>query len=349
MSSDLYTVLGVSDDASHDELKRAYRAIALDSHPDRNPGDELAVARFKAAAEAYRVLADPALRRSYDAGRQSRQAEEEVLRPAPRSVSLSRMRERGDDLRYAVRLTFEQAALGSRESLELPAEQSCTECGGSGAAPGTPVAACPDCEGEGSRPVASGFFRHMESCATCLGTGHVIRQTCGACAGLGTVNKPRALTVDIPAGVDDGDRLRLTGEGQPGVNGGSPGDLIIVVDIEPHPFFERDGADIYCDVPVTIGQAVLGSQVEIPTLEGQMRMKIPPGTQTGRLFRLKGQGMRPRGASERGDQLVRVLVEIPERLSDVQRELMQRWAEEEVLDGEHDVGAYRAALRKLYS
>ena len=351
MTGDLYEVLGVAEDASSDELKKAYRAIARDSHPDRNPDDEAAVLRFKAAAEAYRVLADPAARRAYDSDRRAvRSTGDTPGGPRrPRASPGRPHQERGDDLRYTVRLTFEQAALGTCETLELPDEQPCEPCGGTGAAPGMPAAACPDCEGEGQRLTSSGFFRSTEPCGTCRGTGQVFRQTCALCAGLGTRPGARQVSVDIPPAVEDGARLRLTGEGRPGINGGPAGDLIVVVDIEAHPFFQRMGSDIFVEVPISVGQAVLGTQIDIPTLEGRMRMRIPPGTQTGRVFRLKGQGLRGRGSQARGDQKVRVVVETPERLTGAQRELMQRWAEMESLDDEHEVGAYRAALRKLYS
>lgn len=348
MSGDLYAVLGVPTHASAEDLKKAYRAIARDSHPDRNPGDETAEARFKAAADAYRVLGDPDSRRAYDAGRRQAEAQDPLS-------SLYRRRgggpypERGDDLRYTVRLTFEQAALGSRESLELPDETPCPPCGGTGAAPGVPPGPCPDCDGEGHRPVPSGFFHRTEKCQTCRGTGRVVRSTCSACAGLGTRVRTRSVAVDIPPGVGDGARLRLTGEGRAGANGGPAGDLIVVVDVETHPFFRRSGADIHVDIPITLGQALLGAQVDIPTLDGQMRMKVPPGTQTGRVFRLPGKGVPKSGQDDRGDQKVRVVIEVPQQLSDEQRGLLERWAQLEELDGDHDVGRYREALRKLYS
>ncbi|MEM7678010.1 MAG: J domain-containing protein [Myxococcota bacterium] len=348
MNSDLYALLGVSEDASVEELKKAYRSIARTSHPDRNPGDESAEARFKAAAEAYRVLSDPESRRAYDSGRQTDKKKRTARKP-PRSSGKRSFRERGDDLRYTVRLTFEQAALGSRETLGLPDDTPCEDCGGTGAAPGMPSGPCPDCEGEGQRPVPSGFFRRTETCTTCRGSGQVVRETCEQCAGLGTLSGSRKVSVDIPAGVDNGARLRLTGEGRPGVSGGPAGDLIVVIDIEGHPFFERDGLDVVVEVPLSVGQATLGAYVNIPTLDGEMRMRIPPGTQSGRLFRLKGKGLPRRGGDERGDQKVRVKVETPEALSHAQRELMERWAELESLDAEHAVGAYRARMRKLYS
>ena len=347
--SDLYSVLGVSESASADDLKKAYRSIARDSHPDRNPGDETAEARFKAAADAYRVLGDPETRRAYDARRKKASSKDVLTSLFGRRGRMASLQERGDDLRYTVRLTFEQAALGTRESLELPDEMPCAPCGGTGAAPGMPPGPCPDCDGEGRRPVPSGFFHQTEKCQTCRGTGRVVRSTCSACAGLGTRVKARQVHVDIPAGVENGVRLRLTGEGRAGNDGGPSGDLIVVVDIEPHPFFERRGADIYVDVPITVAQAALGAQIDIPTLDGQMRMKVPPGTQTGRVFRLPGQGVPRPGKDGPGDQKVRVVVQTPQRLTDEQRELLERWAELESLDGEDEVGTYRETLRKLYS
>lgn len=343
--NDLYGALGVDAGASADELKRAYRAIARESHPDRNPGDGVAEARFKAAAEAYRVLADPEKRRAYDAER----SPPPTRTAPPRRSSRTWLRERGDDLRYTVRLSFEQAALGSRETLELPDEVPCAACGGTGAAPGQSAGPCPDCGGEGTRPVAGGYFPRSEPCRTCRGTGRVVRATCRVCAGLGTTPGTRRVVVEIPPGLEDGDRLRLSGEGRPGVRGGPPGDLIVVVDIEPHPFFERSGADIVVEVPISIGQAVLGGHVEIPTLEGQMRMRLPPGTQTGRVFRLKGQGLGVRGRAERGDQRVTVVVHVPESLTEAQRDLIERWAQQESFEGGDPVGRYHRELRKLYS
>ena len=352
MNGDLYALLGVLEDASADELKKAYRSIARDSHPDRNPGDATAEARFKAVADAYRVLADPDSRRVYDAGRRrQREAADPVasILGVRRQAWAKPAKERGDDLRYTVRLGFEQAALGTRETLELPFDEPCKPCGGTGAAPGMPPGPCPDCDGEGTRTFASGFFHQSETCRTCNGTGRVVRTTCASCAGLGTRARNRQVVVDIPGGIDDKARLRLTGEGRPGANGGPPGDLIVVIDIESHPFFERRGHDIYVEVPISVGQAVLGAQIEIPTLEGRMRMRVPPGTQTGRIFRLKGQGMRRRGTEERGDQKIRVVVETPERLTEEQRALMERWVSLEPLNGDDEVGAYRETLRKLYS
>ncbi len=358
MSGDLYEALGVPRTASSEDVKKAYYAIARSSHPDRNPGDSEAEARFKAAAEAYRVLGDPDARRRYDAARGesadvgpargARRVDGRRATVSGRSVAKSRFRERGDDLKYTVRLPFEQAALGSRERLQLPDERTCEACGGTGAAPGMPSGPCPDCDGKGQR-ASPGFFRQTDTCPTCRGTGQVVRHICSTCAGLGTRPAHREVVVDIPAGVENGARLRISGQGRPGSNGGPAGDLIVVVDVEAHPFFVREHDDILVEVPISFGQAAIGAQVEIPTLQGKMKLHIPAGTQTGRIFRLKGHGLRRPGKEERGDQKVRVVVETPEGLDDAQRALMEQWVQLESPDGEHRVGRYRAAIRKLYS
>lgn len=373
MAEDLYKTLGVSRSASTAEIKKAYREIARKYHPDKNPGDESAAQIFAAAAEAYRVLGDRDLRSKYDNyGRQSAgqastedpgevfgdifgsrsrggggsaaqrpQQPQQPQQPPRRAPAAdqwqsgpapSRGGPRGEDLRYTLELDFEDAALGCERRINVPRHERCGGCGGTGAQTGTAPVICQACGGTGSRREEQGFFTSNVRCDQCDGAGKIIPQSCGHCRGSGTRRVNRGLTVRVPAGCEPGTRLRMQGEGEVG-SGGAPGDLYVVVQYKPHPFFKREEDDLVAEVPVRFSEAALGATIEVPTLEGPVRMRIPPGSQSGRVFRLKGKGLPAINGRGRGDQRVRIVVEVPTYVSDEQRHLLQQWAE---LEEDHD-------------
>src|SRR6478672_2552450 len=346
---DYYTVLGINRDASEDEIKKAYRKLAMKHHPDRNP-EKGAEESFKEAKEAYEILSDAKKRAAYDqfghagvdasagfgaAG--ARGAEGfggfadafgdifgEIFGQG-RGGSRGNGVFRGADLRYNLELTLEDAARGSEVKIRIPTMESCESCHASGAKPGTQPQTCPTCHGRGEVRVSQGFFSIQQTCPQCHGTGKIVPEPCTACNGAGRVKKHKTLSVKIPAGVDQDDRIRLTGEGEPGVNGGPPGDLYVVVNLKPHPVFQRDGADLNCEMPLGFTTAALGGEIEIPTLDGQAKLKIPPETQTGKVFRLRGKGLRGVRSREHGDLLCHVVVETPVSLTDRQRELLREF------------------------
>jgi molecular chaperone DnaJ len=385
VSEDLYAVLGVPSDAPQAEVKKAYRELARKYHPDKNPGDAEAEARFKAAAEAYRVLGDSELRSKYDEHERSKsggssRAEErpgelfdeifgtragrfkkqqrtdrttKPMEPIDHQRARSRVRggppERGYDLRYTLDLDFADAALGCEKTIHLPRAERCESCGGTGARAGTSPLLCQSCGGTGTVQVQQGFFDVSSTCPKCQGAGKIIPQNCATCRGSGKQTIDRPLNVKVPAGVDSGTRLKLVGEGDPGPNGGPRGDLFVVVNIKPHPLFKREDHDVVTDVPVTFAQAALGAELEIPTLEGKVRMRIPPGSQTGRIFRLKGKGVPELSGPGRGDQRIRIVVETPAELTADQREIFEQLLEtERRLPSNSLVGEYKALLRELY-
>ncbi len=344
MKRDYYDILGVSRTATDDELKKAYRKLAMKHHPDRNPDSRDAEARFKEAKEAYEILSDPAKREAYDrfghagvdpnaggfAGAQGFGGFADVFgdifgdifggaqRPGGRSNVY-----RGADLRYAMEITLEQAASGYTSEIRVPGWENCETCHGSGAKPGTRPKTCHSCGGQGSVRVQQGFFSIQQTCPTCRGSGQVIPDPCTACDGVGRVKKSKTLEVKIPAGIDDGMRIRSSGNGEPGINGGPPGDLYVEIRVKEHDVFKRDGDDLHCEVPVSVATAALGGIVEIPTLDGGAEIELPEGTQTGKQFRLRGKGIKGLRASYPGDLYAHVLVETPVRLTERQKELMR--------------------------
>ncbi|MEB3100711.1 molecular chaperone DnaJ [Ferviditalea candida] len=348
---DYYEVLGVGKNASEDEIKKAYRKLARQYHPDVNktPGaDE----KFKEAKEAYEVLSDPQKKATYDqfghvdpnmgAGGFSSQdfgfgdIFDMFFGGGGGGRRNPNAPQRGADLQYTMTIEFKEAVFGKEMDIQIPRTEECDTCHGSGAKPGTHPETCSVCKGTGQQEyvqqTAFGRIVNRRSCSTCGGTGKIIRDKCPECHGSGKLKKHRKIHVKIPAGVDDGAQLRISGEGEAGTRGGPPGDLYVVIRVNPHDFFERENDDIYCEVPLTFTQAALGDEIEIPTLTGKVKLKIPAGTQTGTYFRLKGKGVpRLRGYGQ-GDQHVKVVVVTPTNLSDKQKELLREIAQ---LSGEH--------------
>ncbi len=358
MKRDYYEILGVERGAGADELKRAYRQLAHKFHPDKNPDDPDAEARFKEASEAYAVLSDPEKRQVYDrlghAGISGGGDPFAGFDPFSNFGDLfneffggdvfgRRQRggaQRGADLRYDLEVDFAVAAQGGEETLRIPRYEACEACAGTGGERET----CPACQGQGSIQLQQGFFRISRTCDRCQGLGQSLRRACSDCRGHGRVETVRKRTIRIPQGIDTGTRLRLQGEGEAGLRGGPAGDLYVVLHVRDHPIFERDGSDILFELPVSISQAALGGQVEVPTIDGKTELEIRAGTQTNELIRLRGMGLPRIGGGPRGDQLVRIFVEVPTRLNDEQRELLERFAE---LAGDEVSPRRRSFLDKL--
>jgi molecular chaperone DnaJ len=347
---DYYDVLGVARNASEQEIKSAYRKLALQYHPDRNPDNKEAEERFKEAAEAYSVLSDSQKRGQYDrfghAGVGTAAGGGFGFDPnvfADFSDILgdifgfgdffgtgrrgSRV-QRGADLRYDIELTFEEAAFGTTTKIKVPRHDTCAECNGSGAQKGSGPTTCPTCNGYGQVRFQQGFFAITRTCSQCHGTGQLIKNRCHGCHGEGRVIRERTLDLKIPAGVDTGSKMRVTGEGDAGGKGGSPGDLYVFLNVQEHEFFERREHDLYCHIPITFPQAALGAQIMVPTLEHEEeKLSIPAGTQTASTFRIKGRGISKRGGSARGDLYVTVDVTVPAKLNREQKELLTKLSE----------------------
>jgi molecular chaperone DnaJ len=347
---DYYRVLGVERDASKDDLKKAYRKLALQCHPDRNPGDKDAERRFKEINEAYEVLRDDQKRAAYDRfghaafehgppgdggfgpgfGTGFADIFEEMFGEFMGGRRAGgRTTRRGSDLRYNLEIKLEEAFSGSKSTIRVPTAVRCEACMGSGSSGGAAPESCSTCRGTGRVRAQSGFFTVERTCPSCGGSGQMIRDPCRSCGGAGRVQREKALQVTIPAGVEDGTRIRLAGEGEAGARGGPPGDLYIFVTLAPHRLFRRDGADIHCRVPIQMTKAALGGTVEVPTVNGERaRISIPPGTQSGETFRLRGKGMTILRSQARGDMYVEAMVETPVNLTDKQRKLLQEFAED---------------------
>ena len=342
---DYYEVLGVNRGAGEEEVKKAYRKLALKYHPDRNPGDKQAEEKFKELSEAYQVLTEPEKRAQYDqyghaafgdggpfrGGFDFTSGFEDIFGDIFGEVfgagtSRRRGRARGDDLRYNLDIAFEEASFGTEKKIKIPRLSACETCRGSRCKPGSSPQTCPACRGRGQVSFQQGFFSVARTCNQCRGQGTIVADPCTSCAGTGRVRKLHTLSVKIPPGVDTGSRLKLRGEGEGGLSGGPAGDLYVVIQVRPHPLFVREVLDIICEVPVSFVQAALGAEIDVPTLEGKVKMKIPTGTQSGKVFRLKGKGVRDIQGYHRGDELVRLAVETPTRLSARQKELLKEFA-----------------------
>ena len=339
---DYYDVLGVSRDAGDTELKNAYRRLAMKLHPDRNPDDAGAEERFKEAKEAYDVLSDRQKRAAYDqfghagvetggggfsGGAGFRDIFDEVFGDIFGGRGSGQRVYRGADLRYELDLGLEEAVAGTTSRIRFPCESACESCSGTGAASGTSPSTCGTCAGQGQVRVQQGFFSIQQTCPRCHGAGTVITDPCHECRGRGKVRREKTLSVTIPPGVDTGDRIRVGGEGQPGARGGPPGDLYVEIQVREHPIFVRDGAHLYCEVPIGFTMAALGGELEVPTLDGRVSLKVPAETQTGRLFRLRGKGVRPARGPGPGDLICKVTVETPVNLSKRQKELLNEFDE----------------------
>ena len=335
---DYYEVLGVTRQATDDDLKRAYRRCAMKLHPDRNPGDAAAEEKFKECSEAYEVLSDANKRAIYDKhGHEglSRSGGAGGFGGGPGFADIfgdvfsdifgggRGGPRRGSDLRYSMELTLEQAASGTVESVRIPTLEACIECAGNGTANGKPASKCPTCAGGGQVRVQQGFFVLQQTCPHCRGRGTQITDPCKSCRGAGRVRREKTLEVKIPAGVDTGDRIRLSGEGEPGDRGATPGDLYVQITVKPHDFFERDGADLHCSVPISLVVAALGGEFEVPTLNGKAVLKVGEGTQSGKVFRLRGMGLKSVRGGGTGDLLCTVVVETPVSLTRKQKELLR--------------------------
>jgi molecular chaperone DnaJ len=350
---DYYTVLGVPRDVSDDDLKKAYRKLAMKHHPDRNPDDKSSEDKFKEAKEAYEVLCEPKKRAAYDQfghagvdpsagfGAGARGGAEgfggfadafgdifgEIFGQGGQGGGRGRGSGiyRGADLRYNLELSLEEAARGTEAKIRIPALEECATCHGSGAKPGTQPKACPTCHGQGQVRVSQGFFSIQQTCPQCHGTGKIIPEPCATCSGAGRIKKHKTLSVKIPAGVDQDDRIRLSGEGEAGLNGGPTGDLYVVVSLKAHAVFQREGSDLHCEMPIGFATAALGGDIEIPTLDGHAKIKIPAETQTGQVFRLRGKGIKAVRSSSLGDLFCHVAIETPVKLTTRQKELLREF------------------------
>ncbi len=375
---DYYEVLGVGRDAGQEEIKKAYRRLAVKYHPDKNPGKD-SEEKFKEAAEAYEVLSDPQKKARYDQfGHEGIQEEfsrggsfggfgfdlEEALRMfnsafgrssggggsvfddffGGSTVGREQTGRRGTDLRYDLEISLKEAASGIETTIQVPRLETCSVCRGTGAKPGTKSIACPTCGGSGQVRYSQGFFSVRQTCNRCRGEGKIVETPCGNCRGEGRVRQRRKISVKVPPGVESGSRLKMSGEGEAGLRGSPPGDLYIVIHVREHEIFERHGNDLLCEVPISFSQAALGAEIAVPTLDGKVKMKIPAGTQTGRVFRLKGKGIADLHGYGKGHQYVRVILETPARLTEKQKKLLQEFSES---GGEHNQPLRKNFLEKL--
>ncbi len=349
---DYYEVLGVNKNASDTEIKKAYRRLAMKYHPDRNTGDAESEKKFKEAKEAYEILSDAQKRSAYDqfghagvdpsmgggpggfGGGAGGFADifGDVFGDIFGGGRGGQRVNRGADLRYNLELTLEEAVAGVSKQIRIPVAVACKACGGSGAKKGSSPATCSTCGGHGQVRMQQGFFSVQQTCPTCRGRGTVITDPCHVCHGQGRVEDQKTLSVKIPPGVDTGDRIRLAGEGEAGENGGPAGDLYVQVAVKQHPIFTREESNLYCDVPISFVTAALGGELEVPTLDGKIKLKIPEGTQSGKMFRLRGKGVTPVRGGPVGDLLCKVVVETPVKLTDRQKELLRQF-EEEIVGG----------------
>ncbi|OZI14718.1 molecular chaperone DnaJ [Sodalis-like symbiont of Philaenus spumarius] len=338
--SDYYEILGVSRDAEEREIKKAYKRLAMKFHPDRNPGNAEAEAKFKEIKEAYEVLTDVQKRAAYDqyghaafeqggmgggGGGAGGADFSDIFGDVFGDIFGGGRRQRasrGADLRYNMELSLEEAVRGVTREIRIPTLEECDVCHGSGAKPGMSAVTCPTCHGQGQVQMRQGFFAVQQTCPTCQGQGKIIKDPCTKCHGHGRVETSKTLSVKIPAGVDTGDRIRLSGEGEAGEHGAAAGDLYVQVQVRKHPIFEREENNLYCEVPINFAMAALGGEIEVPTLDGRVKLKVPAETQTGKLFRIRGKGVKSVRGGSQGDLLCRVVVETPVKLNERQKQLL---------------------------
>jgi molecular chaperone DnaJ len=368
---DYYKILGVAREATPEELKKAYRQLALKYHPDRNQGEKASEEKFKEINEAYTCLSEPDKRAHYDrygsaegfgaagaggfggfsGGAPFTDIFEDLFEDFFGGFGGARKQRptKGSDLRYNLTITLEEAAFGTEKSLNIPRWQNCDSCSGSGAQPGKPPVTCANCKGTGHIRFQQGFFSVSRPCSKCQGAGTIITNPCSTCKGEGKVKVQKEILVKMPAGVDTDSRLRVSGEGDFGSYGGPPGDLYVVITIEEHKLFKREGLDIFCDFPIAFATAVLGGEVEVPTLDGSAKLKIPAGTQSGKPFQLKGKGIPRLGSHHRGDQIVSIAIDVPKKLTQRQRELLEEFA---ALSGEvleEETKGFKGKLKDIFS
>lgn len=343
---DYYKILGVPRDASEEQIKKNYRKVAMQYHPDRNPGDKEAEEKFKIASEAYEVLRDQEKRQIYDhygieglkgTGFTGFRGFEDIFSTfgdifedffgfggTGRRRTAARQ---GADLRYDLKMSFHDAAFGKEAEIEIPKNVSCDTCNGTGAKPGTYPAQCPNCKGTGQVTRSQGFFTISTTCGHCRGEGNIIAHPCKECRGHGKLRKTKKIQVKIPPGVDTGSKLRIRGEGEDGQRGGPPGDLFVFIYVEPHDFFSRQGDDILCQIPISFAQAALGTEIEVPTLNGERKVNIPKGIESGEILKIRGEGFPKMRGYGRGDQIVQVIVRTPKNLTKRQEELLREFEE----------------------
>lgn len=344
MSKDYYETLGVDRNATNTDLKKAYRKLALQHHPDRNPGNKTAEEKFKEINEAYACLSDPQKKAHYDQFGTAEGAGFEgfggggfgdfgdIFEGVFGNIfggGFGRGRTRptrGQDLRYDLDINLNDAVFGTEKDIKIPRWEDCSNCSGTGSKPGTEPTLCQTCKGTGQTKLQQGFFTIARTCGNCRGEGKIITDPCRKCDGQGKIRRERTVSLKIPAGVDTGIRLRVTGEGEVGSHGGPPGDLYVVLNVEPHPFFRRKDNDLLCEVPISFVQAAMGSEIEVPTIDGKSNIKIPAGTPSGKVFHLKGKGVPRLQGYGKGDQFVSVFVDVPRKLSTRQKELLREFA-----------------------
>ena len=372
---DYYEVLGLEKGASEDEIKRAYRKLAKKYHPDMNPGDKDAEAKFKEVGEAYEVLSDADKKARYDqfgfagvdpnfnpnagygggygfsgGGFDFGSIFNDFFGGGGGGQNYKNAPQRGDNIVAQTEITFEEAAFGCEREVTVGRVEPCSECRGTGAAAGSQPETCPDCHGTGQVRVTQSFMgmqmQSQSTCTRCGGRGKIIKNPCSVCRGKGKVRRNKRIKVTIPAGIDDGQSVRVRNEGNAGTNGGPAGDLLVAVTVRPHAIFTRDGANVHCEIPITFPQAALGSEIEVPTLDGKVRYNVPEGTQTGTTFRLKGKGIPYVGSKTRGDQYVTVVIETPTKLSSEQKDLLRRFAETEGDEGHPKRRGFFEKLKK---
>lgn len=338
--SDYYDILGVAKNSDERDIKRAYKRLAMKFHPDRNPGNVVAETKFKEVKEAYEILSNTDKRAAYDqyghaafeqggaGGGNSTTSTDfsDIFGEVFGDIFGSHRRSRGgrgSDLRYNMELNLEDAVRGVVREICIPTLSMCEQCRGSGARSSTSIITCMTCHGQGQIQIRQGFFSVQQSCPTCRGHGKIVKEVCHRCRGNGRVERSKTLSVKIPAGVNTGDRIRLSGEGEFGKNGASAGDLYVQIQIKKHPIFEREDKNLYCEVPISFSMAALGGEIEVPTLDGRVNLRVPSETQTGKLFRMKGKGVKSVRSGGSGDLLCRVVVETPIRLNDQQKQLLR--------------------------
>ena len=361
---DYYEILGVSKDATAADLKKAYRQLAMKYHPDRNPGNPEAENKFKKINEAYSCLCDPDKRAHYDrfgtsdgmgsgfgpfaAGSGFGDVFEDIFGDFFGAFSGQRgsRPSKGHDLRYDLEISLEEAVFGTEQVINFQKWENCRECRGSGSEPGKNPETCSSCKGTGQIRFQQGFFSVSKSCGKCYGTGKIITSPCKPCKGNGKVQAEKTVNVKIPAGVDSGSKLKISGEGEIGTYGGPSGDLYIVLNVAEHQFFKRDGTEIFCEVPVSFPQAALGAEIEVPTLDGPSKLKIPAGTPSGRLFSINGKGAPRVGGNHRGNLIVKITVEVPTKLTERQRELLEEFAS---INGDEVARSFREKIKDLFT